>query len=57
MEWLKARFAEKSTAAGLGVILGAVVSMFVPPEWQTVAHSILAACGLGAVVVPTRQPG
>ena len=49
MGWLRKRFGEPSTMAGLGVI--AMVAMpLVPPHYQLLAQGIAAALGLGGAV-------
>jgi len=51
MGWLKARFGEASTMAGLGVIAMVLMPM-VPPQYQLLAQGIAVALGLGGVVRP-----
>jgi hypothetical protein len=51
MGWLKARFGEASTMAGLGV-LAIVLLPLVPPQYQLLAQGIAAALGIGGVVRP-----
>jgi len=51
MGWLKARFGEASTMAGLGVIAMVLMPM-VPPQYQLLAQGIAAALGIGGVVRP-----
>ena len=51
MGWLKARFGEASTMAGLGVV-AIVVMPLVPPQYQLLAQGIAAALGIGGVVRP-----
>jgi len=51
MGWLKARFGEASTMAGLGVIAMVVIPL-VPPQYQLLAQGIAAALGIGGVVRP-----
>ena len=51
MGWLKARFGEASTMAGLGV-LAMVLMPVVPPQYQLLAQGIAAALGIGGVVRP-----
>jgi hypothetical protein len=49
MGWLRKRFGEPSTMAGLGVI--AMVAMpLVPPHYQLLAQGIAAALGIGGAV-------
>lgn len=51
MGWLKSRFGEASTMAGLGVIAMVAIPM-VPPQYQLLAQGIAVALGLGGVVRP-----
>jgi hypothetical protein len=49
MGWLRKRFGEPSTMAGLGVV--AMIAMpLVPPPYQLLAQGIAAALGLGGAV-------
>jgi hypothetical protein len=47
MGWLRKRFGEPSTLAGLGVV-AAIVMPIIPPQYQLLAQGIAAALGLGA---------
>jgi hypothetical protein len=47
MGWLRKRFGEASTMAGLGVVAMVVIPM-VPPQYQLLAQGLAAALGLGA---------
>lgn len=49
MGWLRKRFGEASTMAGLGVLAAVVIPM-VPPQYQLLAQGIAGALGLGGVV-------
>lgn len=49
MGWLRKRFGEPSTMAGLGVIFAIAIPM-VPPQYQLLAQGIAAALGVGGVV-------
>jgi hypothetical protein len=49
MGWLKKRFGEASTLAGLGVLFAVGIPL-VPPQYQLLAHGIAAALGLGSAV-------
>lgn len=49
MGWLKKRFGEASTMAGLGVIFAIAIPM-VPPQYQMIVQGIAAALGVGGVV-------
>jgi len=49
MGWLKKRFGEPSTMAGLGVIF-MVATPFIPPQYQLLAQGVAAALGLGGAV-------
>jgi hypothetical protein len=47
MGWLRKRFGEPSTLAGLGIIFAVGIPM-VPPQYQLLAQGLAAALGLGA---------
>jgi hypothetical protein len=47
MGWLRKRFGEPSTLAGLGIIFAVGIPM-VPPQYQMLAQGLAAALGLGA---------
>lgn len=47
MGWLRKRFGEPSTLAGLGIVF-MVVSPMIPPQYQQLAQGVAAALGLGA---------
>ena len=49
MGWLRKRFGEASTMAGLGVIAMVAIPM-VPAQYQLLAQGIAAALGLGGAV-------
>ena len=49
MGWLRNRFGEASTLAGLGVLFAVAIPM-VPPQYQLLAQGIAAALGLGGAV-------
>ena len=49
MGWLKKRFGENSTMAGLGLV-AAVLIPIVPPQYQLLAQGVAAALGLGSAV-------
>ena len=49
MGWLKKRFGEPSTMAGLGVVF-AIAAPMIPPQYQLLAQGIAAALGLGGAV-------
>ena len=47
MGWLRKRFGEPSTLAGLGIIFAVGIPL-VPPQYQLLAQGLAAALGLGA---------
>ena len=47
MGWLRKRFGEASTMAGLGVVV-MVLMPLVPVQYQLLAQGLAAALGLGA---------
>lgn len=49
MGWLRKRFGEPSTMAGLGLVAAVAIPM-VPPQYQLLAQGIAAALGLGGAV-------
>lgn len=49
MGWLRKRFGEASTMAGLGVVAMVLIPL-VPPPYQLLAQGIAAAFGIGGVV-------
>jgi hypothetical protein len=49
MGWLRKRFGEPSTMAGLGVVFAIAITM-VPPQYQMLAQGIAVALGLGGAV-------
>jgi len=49
MGWLKKRFGEPSTMAGLGVVF-AIAAPLIPPQYQLLAQGVAAALGLGGAV-------
>ena len=49
MGWLRKRFGEASTLAGLGVLFAVGIPL-VPPQYQMLAQGVAAALGLGGVV-------
>jgi hypothetical protein len=49
MGWLRKRFGEASTLAGLGVVF-MVAAPFIPPQYQLLAQGVAAALGLGGAV-------
>ena len=49
MGWLRKRFGEPSTLAGLGVLFAVGIPL-VPPQYQLLAQGVAAALGLGGVV-------
>jgi hypothetical protein len=49
MGWLRKRFGEPSTMAGLGVIF-MVAAPLIPPQYQLLAQGVAAALGLGGAV-------
>jgi len=49
MGWLKKRFGEPSTLAGLGVLFAVGIPL-VPPQYQLLAQGVAAALGLGGAV-------
>ena len=49
MGWLRKRFGEPSTLAGLGVLFAVGISL-VPPQYQLLAQGVAAALGLGGAV-------
>ena len=49
MGWLRKRFGEASTMAGLGVIAMVAIPM-VPPQYQLLVQGLAAALGLGGAV-------
>jgi hypothetical protein len=49
MGWLRKRFGEASTLAGLGVVF-MVVTPLIPPQYQMLAQGVAAALGLGGAV-------
>ena len=51
MGWLKKRFGESSTMAGIGVIAAIAIPM-VPIQYQLLAQGIAAAFGIGGIVKP-----
>ena len=53
MGWLRKRFGEPSTFAGLGVVFAIAIPM-VPPQYQLLVQGIAAALGLGGAVRADR---
>ena len=53
MGWLRARFGEASTLAGLGVVV-MVMSAIAPPQYQLLVQGLAAALGIGGVVRPEK---
>ena len=51
MGWLRKRFGESSTMAGLGVIFAVAIPM-VPPQYQMLVQAVGVALGVGGVVRP-----
>ena len=49
MGWLRKRFGEASTMAGLGVVAMVVIPM-VPVQYQMLAQGLAVALGLGGAV-------
>jgi hypothetical protein len=49
MGWLRKRFGEPSTLAGLGVVF-AIASPMIPLQYQLLFQGIAAALGLGGAV-------
>ena len=49
MGWLRKRFGEASTLAGLGVFF-MVLMPLLPPPYQMLAQGIAAALGLGGAI-------
>ena len=49
MGWLKKRFGEPSTLAGLGVLFAVGIPL-VPPQYQLLVQGVAAALGLGGAV-------
>jgi len=49
MGWLRKRFGEASTMAGLGVVAMVLIPI-IPPQYQLLAQGIAAALGLGGAV-------
>ena len=49
MGWLRNRFGEASTLAGLGVLFAVGIPL-VPPQYQLLVQGVAAALGLGGVV-------
>lgn len=49
MGWLRKRFGEASTMAGLGVVAMVVIPM-VPVQYQMLAQGLAMALGLGGAV-------
>ena len=47
MGWLRKRFGEPSTLAGLGILFAVGIPL-VPPQYQLLAQGLAAALGLGA---------
>ena len=47
MGWLRKRFGEPSTLAGLGILFAVGIPM-VQPQYQLLAQGLAAALGLGA---------
>ena len=47
MGWLRKRFGEPSTLAGLGILFAIGIPM-VPQQYQMLAQGLAAALGLGA---------
>jgi len=47
MGWLRKRFGEPSTLAGLGILFAVGIPM-VPPQYQLLAQGLATALGLGA---------
>jgi hypothetical protein len=52
MGWLRKRFGEASTHAGLGVIFTIAGVLF--PKYTTIIWSIAGALGVGAVAIPEK---
>ena len=55
MGWLKARFGEASTHAGLSMLF--MVANIAFPQYGAILTPIAALLGVGAVVVPERVGG
>lgn len=53
MGWLRKRFGEPSTLAGLGVVFAIAIPM-IPPQYQLLIQGIAAALGLGGAVRADR---
>ena len=51
MGWLRKRFGEATTMAGLGILFAIVVPM-VPPQYQLLVQAIGGALGVGSIVRP-----
>lgn len=51
MGWLRARFGEGNTLAGLGIIY-LVIRPLVPPQYGLLVDALAGAIGVGGVVVP-----
>jgi hypothetical protein len=49
MGFLRKRFGEPSTLAGLGILFAVGIPM-VPPQYQMLAQGVAAALGLGSAV-------
>jgi hypothetical protein len=49
MGWLRKRFGEASTLAGLGVLFAVGIPL-VPPQYQLLVQGVAAALGLGGAV-------
>ena len=49
MGWLRKRFGEASTMAGLGVVIMVLIPL-VPLQYQLLAQGIAAAFGIGGAV-------
>jgi len=49
MGWLRKRFGEPSTLAGLGVLFAVGIPL-VPPQYQLLVQGVAAALGLGGAV-------
>ena len=49
MGWLRKRFGEPSTMAGMGVIF-MVAATFVPPQYQLLVQGLAGALGVGGAV-------
>ena len=54
MGWLRNRFGEASTHAGLAT-LAQVSKLFLPPQYHLLADSLTALFGAGAVAIPERR--